>query len=372
MKRAILLAVCALVWGTLACRAALSTPSAPMPTPNISVFDSGNTAYGFFPTPPEISVESVVNHLKNISEHADVVLFQQEIPWTDFAESPSANSEKLAELRGLVQLAAGHGLEPIFVVDPLEGLNRREFKGLPAELADGDFGTAEIRHAFKNYALRLVREFNPRYIGLASEINTYMDAHPDDVVNYLSLYRETYAAIKAEAPETHVFVTFQWDDLNNLGFFNEGPAYEPKWEQIEAFEPQLDVWVISSYLCFFFERAADVPADYYTPLLTRTAKLVAVAEGGCSSVPLAIQSGSEQDQVDYLHAIDRQLGGARLAFWIYLIYSDLNMDSFAPLMAAQGASDQVEPLSYFASLGLVEVDGTPKPALGVWDRIRKR
>jgi hypothetical protein len=307
-----------------------------------------------------------------MGEHADVALFQQEIPWTDFEISPDADSVKIEELRGMVELAIGNGLEPIFIVDPLNGLNRREFMGLPPELADGNFATPEIRSAFKNYALRLVREFNPRYIGLASEINTYMDAHPDDVANYLSLYRETYAAIKAEAPETQVFVTFQWDDLNNLGFFNEGVDYEIKWEQIEAFEPQLDIWAISSYTCFFFDRAAEVSSNYYTPLLTRTEKPIAVAEGGCSSVKLDIQSGSEQDQIEYLRAIDRQLGGDRLAFWIYLIYSDLNMDSFGPLMQEQGAEDMVEGMSYFAHLGLVEVDGRPKPALAIWDEMRDR
>ncbi|MBT3337888.1 MAG: hypothetical protein HN855_11000 [Anaerolineae bacterium] len=372
MKRAILFTISALMVATLACGAETPNPNDPIPTPENSVFDSEKTAYGFFPTPSEVSIESVIKTMTGISEHADVVLFQQEIPWIDFAESPDAASEKLENLRGMVRLSVGHGLEPIFVIDPLNGLNRREFMGLPPELADGNFGTPEIRSAFKNYALRVVREFNPRYIGLASEINTYMDAHPDDVENYLSLYRETYAAIKAEAPETQVFVTFQWDDLNNLGPFQDGAAYETKWEQIEAFEPQLDLWVISSYLCFFFDTAADVPADYYTPLLTRTEKPVAVAEGGCSSVPFDIQSGSEQNQIDYLRAVDTQLGGDRFAFWIYLIYNDLNMESFAPEMEKQGAGRNVEGLSYFASLGFVKVDGTPKAALAVWDEIRGR
>jgi hypothetical protein len=206
MKRSILFAVSALILVTLACGAELPDPGDPIPTLENSVFSSGKTAYGFFPTPPEISVESVVKNMIAISEHADVALFQQDIPWIDFDENPEADSKKLEDLRGMVQLAVGNGLEPIFVVDPLNGLNRREFMGLPPELADGNFGTPEIRSAFKNYTLRLVGEFHPRYIGLASEINTYMDAHPDDVENYLSLYRETYAAIKAEAPETQSLI----------------------------------------------------------------------------------------------------------------------------------------------------------------------
>jgi hypothetical protein len=51
---------------------------------------------------------------------------------------------------------------------------------------------------------------------MASEINTYMDAHPEDVDNTLSLDREVYDKVKADAAKTQVFVTFQWGDLNNL------------------------------------------------------------------------------------------------------------------------------------------------------------
>jgi len=370
MKRKLLLAGSILVLVTLACSVEFAVPEQKTPTQEGSIFDSGVTAYGFFPTPPDVSTESMVQHIQSMSKHADVILFQEHIPWLELAQNPDAESQTITNLQGLVQFVSGHGLEPVFIVDPLNGFNRREFKGLPPALAGGNFGTPEIRSAFKNFALRLVREFRPRYIGLASEINTYLDAHPDDVENYLSLYRETYSAIKTEAPDTQVFVTFQWDDLNNLGAFNDGSPYQTKWEQIEAFEPQLDLWVISSYPCFFFDRAADVPSNYYTPLLARTQKPIAVAEGGCSSVPLDIQSGSEQDQIDYLRAVDEQLGGERLDFWIYLIFSDLNMNAFIPLMLEQGEGESIETLSYFASLGLVQVDGTPKPALAVWDEIR--
>ena len=44
------------------------------------------TLYGFFPSPPVISTESVLATFKAMGEHADLVLFQRNVPWTDFAE----------------------------------------------------------------------------------------------------------------------------------------------------------------------------------------------------------------------------------------------------------------------------------------------
>ncbi|MEW5870323.1 MAG: hypothetical protein AB1894_13695 [Chloroflexota bacterium] len=79
--------------------------------------------------------------------------------------------------------------------------------GLPSGW-EPSFGNPQVRAAFSNFALRIARQFHPRYIGLASEINTYIDAHPEDFQNYLSLYREVYAQIKAEVPDAQVFVTF--------------------------------------------------------------------------------------------------------------------------------------------------------------------
>ena len=230
-----------------------------------------------------------------------------------------------------------------------------------------------MRAAFTNYALRIVREFHPRYLGLASEINTYMDTYPEDAQNFVSLYHEVYAKIKAEAPDTQVFVTFQWEDLNNLfiGDPSGGTPYQIKWELVEVFEPNLDLWVISSYPFAAFDSASEIPADYYTPLLTRTDKLLAVAEGGFTSREVGPFHGNEQDQVDYLNAIHTQIG-ERLTFWIYLTLNDFNLDSYAKMMKKQGAGDDdVNTLGMFASVGLRQFDGTPKAALKVWDSFRE-
>ncbi len=268
MRRLYIL-ICILIITALAC----GEESIP-PPPQNSVFDSGRTAYGFFPSPPEVTTESVFQLFKDISGHGDFVLIQQNTAWEDFINGTDDKSQTRTDLINQVKLARHNNLEYIFVIDALNGLNRREFIGLPTGW-EASFANPGVRSAYKNYALWVVQSFHPRYLGLASEINTYMDAYPNDAKNFISLYNEIYALVKAEAPETQIFVSFQWDDLNNM--FpqpEEGnrKKLDTNWDEVEAFEPNLDVWAISSYPYFIFPSGADIPADYYFRLLARTSK----------------------------------------------------------------------------------------------------
>lgn len=269
MKRQILFILVALLFAGLACENGTSAPtqstqSEVAPTESaVSVFDLGRTAYGFFPSPPETSSESVLNHFEALGGHADFILIQPNIPWEDFLDGVDGESQAREDLRNQTILAQINGLDWIFVVDPLNGLNRREFLGLPGGW-EASFANPDVRQALTNFTLWIVQEFKPRYLGLASEINTYMDAHPDDVPNYLSLYQEVYTKVKVDAPDTQVFVTFQWGDLNNLfpGAEEGRQAYQTNWDQVEAFESQLDLWVISSYPYFIYPSGDQIPEEY--------------------------------------------------------------------------------------------------------------
>jgi hypothetical protein len=347
------------------------TPTIP-PTPEVSVFDIDSTAFGFFPSPPEITLESVLDTFRAMGEHGDFVLFQYNAAWQDFADAIEGESQTRTDIINQVILARQNGLEYIFVLDALNGLNRREFSGLPAGW-EASFANPDVRNAYRNYALWVVRSFHPRYLGLASEINTYMDAHPEDADNFISLYNEIYALVKAEAPQTQVFVTFQWDDLNNMFPQPEEGDRRPletNWEQVEAFEPNLDVWAISTYPYFVFPSAAGIPSDYYSPLLSRTSKPIAIAEGGYTSRGIEQISSTPEEQAAYLYAVQEQVG-PRLAFWVNTLLSDLEIDSYAEQMKKDRRNPQdAQTLGFFAYIGLRNFDGTPKPALEVWDSFR--
>jgi hypothetical protein len=218
----------------LACGGQIPVQTTLLPTLKVSTFDAGRTVYGFFPSPPEVSLDSVLKLYKDLSAHADFVLIQQNTPWRDFVNGVDGESKTRTDLSNQVKLAQQNHLDYIFVVDALNGLNRRDFSGLPSGW-EASFADPKVRTAYTNYTLWIVRTFHPRYLGLASEINTFMDAHPDDAPNFISLYNKIYKAVKAEAPDTKIFVTFQWEDLNNLiPSSSEGrQPYHTDWEEVE-------------------------------------------------------------------------------------------------------------------------------------------
>jgi hypothetical protein len=328
------------------------------------------TLYGFFPSPPVLTTESVIATFKAMGEHGSAVLIQRAIPWKEFSAGDPPGSADITDLGGIVRLARANGLEPVFVIDPLNGLDRRRFMNLP-EGWTPSFANPDVRAAMTNYALRIVKEFHPRFLALGSEINTWQDTHPDDYPHYLALYREIYAKVKAAAPRTQVFVTFQWDELNNLmpGVDGGKEPYETRWEQVEAFEPRLDLWAISTYPYVVYRSAREIPADYYARLAARTAKPLAVAECGYTSRSVGNLHGSPRDQAMFLEALHDQLG-ARLRVWIYTMLNDISLDSYAGTMKRQGNGGDVQTLGWFQYIGLRAADGTPKPGLAAWDSFR--
>jgi hypothetical protein len=362
----------ALIFLTFAVLACSQQPAAAPITPSPgTAFKLNRTVYGFFPSPPEVTFDSVLKLFKDLGNHADFVLIQQNVPWSEFENSVDGQSQKRTDIINQVKLSQQNNLAYIFVVDGLNGLNRSEFSGLPSTW-DPKFSNPRIRNAYTNFALWVVRTFHPRYLGLASEINTYMDTHPDDAPNFLSLYNEIYGAIKVEAPETRIFVTFQWEELNNLIPQLAG-GHQPNhidWEKVRIFEPKLDLWVISSYPFVAYKSGAEIPSGYYNPLLLQTSKPLGVAEGGYTSRRVGSLPGAPEDQVSYLNAIHGQIG-SRLAFWVYLLLNDFDLNSYANAMQAGGQNPKdINTLGMFASVGLRNSDGSPKPAMDLWDSFR--
>ena len=158
--RNLLLFFAALALAALACQSSEPTsvlatePSEPLQptapnTDSATVFDQGRTAFGFFPAPPEGTTEAVLNHFANLGDNADFILIQPAVPWEEFQAGIDGESQERTDLTNQTILAKQNDLDWIFVVDPLNGLNRREFLGLPDEW-EANFGNPDVREAYSN------------------------------------------------------------------------------------------------------------------------------------------------------------------------------------------------------------------------------
>jgi hypothetical protein len=128
---------------------------------------------------PEPTVESIIATAEAMAEVAEYAIIQQPVPWTRlFAGEELA--VLVAEAKGLADFLEQLGLEIVFLLDPLDGLDRTSE---PPELgaAGRSILEPEIRAIHEAYALAIAREIQPVYFGLASEINT-LAAHGDPVL----------------------------------------------------------------------------------------------------------------------------------------------------------------------------------------------
>ena len=203
---------------------------------------------GFFVMPSVPSVAATLALVPKMAAVSDYAMIQREAPWTRIAKGDSFEQIIDDEYVGLVNLLRGNGLKIVLLVDPLDGLNRRN-EALEATKNGKTLKDPATRIAHAAWVKALVAKIQPDYIGLASEINT-MAALGDH-----ALYEDIRDMCNALAPElrqispkSRVFVSFQVDEAWG------NPPF-PK-SSIDEFalstEFDVDVVGLSSYPGFVF------------------------------------------------------------------------------------------------------------------------
>ena len=106
----------------------------------------------------------------------------------------------------------GNGLKYVLLVDPLDGLNRRN-EALETVKNHKTLLDADTRATHAAWVKELVARIKPDYIGLASEINT-LGAHGDKTLyeDIKSMCNELAPQLRQVSPTSRIFVSFQVDD----------------------------------------------------------------------------------------------------------------------------------------------------------------
>lgn len=316
-------------------------------------------AVGWAPIAPRAETSLVVALMDSLAKVSDISILQQPVPWPELLAGASLDS--LVDDRGNVaDFLRTKGLDIIFLVDPLDGLDRRrEDPGLTD--AGRTILDPEIRALHEEWVRRIAVRVHPEWFGLASEINT-LAARGDpalyagirDLINTLA------PQVRQLSPSSKVFVSFQVDEANG-GF---GDPIIDHYALIDDFD--IDALGLSSYPVFAFDTPAQIPDDWFERFDDATDLPLLMVEGGWSSENVPWSTGSPQQQVEFLARYEKLLDGVTAVAWVMLTFTDLDV-------TALGLSpDRAASLENFAHMGILDVNLQRKPSWAEWQRIYDR
>ncbi|GMR12799.1 MAG: hypothetical protein BMS9Abin29_0992 [Gemmatimonadota bacterium] len=317
-------------------------------------------AMGWAPAAPRPEIELILRGIDSMAVVSDMAIVQNAVPWEPLLAGAAMDS-LVQDRAQLTDLLASKGLELIFLVDPLDGLDRtREADNL---LALGrSILEPEIRQLHDEWVRQITARVRPTYMGLASEINT-LAALGDPV-----LYAEILAMINSLAPQirqispgTQVFVSFQADQANG----RLGPTGGiDHFALIDQFD--IDALGLSSYPGFVFDDPSEVPDDYFSVFDDATDLPLLMVEGGWSSADVPWSAGTPQQQVDFFTRFETLLDGVDAVAWVMLTFTDLDIGSLGL------TPERALTLSNFAHMGILDSELRRKPSYAEWERIFER
>lgn len=346
MRTPLLIGGILLILTTQACRG--STPS-PIPSPETWVAQFG--VAGLIPRNfPHPSAADWTNLYETLSETGSLLGV-----YTSWSDSPEKSGEIPSVVSTVYGLAGQYAFIPVIALGFFDDMPDGSLK------ASIQLGDPVERAKFQQTALAIVKKFQPLYLGLGVEVNRYFEATPSDFENYLTLYAETYDAVKAVSPQTKVFAIFQLEMIKGNGLLLGGSeTRQPQWDLLYRFGNRLDMVAFTTYPFLDFQMPEDIPDNYYNEIGIYTDKAVAFTEVGWPSAPLAPfpdspYGGSKDEQARFVRRFFDLTSNLVLAMALWSFPNDLG----------EGGPPA------FNSVSLRNNNGSPKPALTVWQDMRQ-
>jgi hypothetical protein len=172
-------------------------------------------------------------------------------------------------------------------------------------------------------------------------------------------YREAYRAVKAAAPETQVFVTFQYEQL--LGVIPWEPPHPPRWQLLGDYVGNDDLLAITTYPSVAYPVARKVPPDYYRQALDHTSLRLAFAAVGYASAEGrdGVNSATPPEQRRFLERLLLEADQLASPLVIWFVGRDAEYLT-------------TPPYDLLASIGLRDAHDQPKEAWALWEAAARR
>lgn len=317
--------------------------------------------FSALPPKPDLTVALAAIELW-AGRRADAAIMHMDVPWEKLLSGKSAEVAVQEDGIELAEYYRARDLSIVFTIDVTDGLAReREAAALRA--AGRSITEPEVQQLYREFAVAVARLIRPDYLGLAAETNLVRQAAPRPVYDALvKMVNDAALEVRALSNRPPLYVSVQvetaWGRLGGTGSF-------VGIEQDRDDFPFIDALGLSSYPYLGgFSEPEDVPLEYFERVGRGSGLPVLVVEGGWASTSSPIFSSSPAKQARWIKRQMNLLDEARAVAAFQLTFTDLDVSTFP-----QPVSD-ILPL--FASLGLVDTQLRPKPALASWDSIFAR
>jgi len=343
----------------ISCREERAEPSEFVPQPRATAGDARSFLLGFSSIPGELTEEAYLGTYDLAAHNGEALLIQRPPAWADFLPGESVSSALREQTLAEQRAAELRGLRLVYVLDVFDPSARERLQELPASHLGRTLEDEELRQALRADALFIARNVQPAYLVIGHEVNVTFEHDPDAYQHFVEAYSEIYDALQDAAPETRVITSFQYEEL--LGVIPWLPPHAPRWELLEDFEGRLDVLGITTYPSFAFAVARKVVPLYYRQIRDHTTLPIAFVSAGYASGTgrEGINASTPAEQRRFLQRLfeDADRLGSPLLIW--LLAQDLSYATGPP-------EDLV------ATLGLMDVDKSPKEAWPAWEEAAAR
>jgi len=337
----------------LGCREERAEPTDFVAQPRVTEGAVRSFQLGFSSIPGQLTEEAYLETYDRAANHGEALLVQRPPAWADFLPGASVSAELRDQTLAERRAADLRGLNVVYVLDVFDPTARERLQGLPSTHTGETLANEDLRQALRADALFVARNVEPAYLVIGHEVNVTFEHQPAAYEAFVEIYREIYDALQEAAPETRVLASFQYEEL--LGVIPWLPPHTPRWELLDDFEGKLDVFGITTYPSFAFAVARKVEPTYYRQITDHTSLPVAFVSAGYASGAgrEGINASTPAEQRRFLQRLfeDADRLGSPLLIW--LLAEDLSYATGPP-------EDLV------ATLGLLEIGGTPKEAWPAW------
>jgi hypothetical protein len=335
------------------------------PEPEISSGAPRSFVMGFSVVPPKPDIKIAVRSMEIWTRRADAAIMHLDVPWALLLAGTSPEEALRRDGVDLEHYYRSKHLVLVVTIDVTNGL-ARESEAPALVAAHRSITEPAVQRLYRNYVRAIVDALHPDYLGLAAETNLVRAIAPKPVYDaVVRMTNDAAADIRRKRPSSALplYVSVQVETA--WGKLVKQSAFAGIDQDMRDF-PFMNVIGLSSYPYLGgFSDPDQIPLDYYTRVRGSRSLPVMVVEGGWPSASVhGVFSTSPEMQSRYIARQSELLDTAKAIAVFQLSFADLDLGSFPKPVPA------ILPL--FATLGLVDSDLRPKPALAIWEKVYAR